>query len=231
MTHFSIPDSTPEAIATRLNAIRATIPPTTRLIAVSKTKPVEAIRAAYLAGVRDFGESRVQEALEKQEQLQDLPDITWHLIGHLQTNKAAKALNLFQWIHSLDSLKLAIRLNELAAQQSVIPNICLQIKLRPDPNKYGWDADNLATDLPKLDQLTNLNIVGLMVIPPYGLPEDTTRSLFEEAQQLAAQIQKQGYANLTMTELSMGMSEDYPIAVQCGSTMVRLGRVLFGDRA
>lgn len=220
-----------DTIADRLRHIQQAIPASVRLIAVSKQVSVEGIRAAYEAGVRDFGESRIQEAIVKQEALQDLPDITWHLIGHLQSNKAAKALELFRWIHSVDSLKLADRLNELSSSLAQKPNLCLQVKLLPDPNKYGWEVEALFADLPAIAQLKNLNIVGLMSIPPYNLKPQETLSVFMQTRALAERIRQQSWANIQMQELSMGMSEDYPLAVQAGATMVRLGRVLFGDRS
>ncbi|HEY9645371.1 MAG TPA: YggS family pyridoxal phosphate-dependent enzyme [Chroococcidiopsis sp.] len=220
-----------DAIADRLSVIRQNIPDSVRLIAVSKQMPVEAIRAAYAAGLRDFGESRIQEAEAKQDALRDLTDITWHLIGHLQSNKAAKAIELFQWIHSVDDLKLAQRLNQLASDRTAKPSVCLQVKIVPDPNKFGWTVPDLLNDLPALAQCTHLNVVGLMVIPPYGLPADETLSIFNQARQLAEKIRQQSWPNLTMDQLSMGMSDDYPLAIQAGSTLVRLGRILFGERA
>ncbi|NJL41298.1 MAG: YggS family pyridoxal phosphate-dependent enzyme [Leptolyngbyaceae cyanobacterium SM1_4_3] len=219
------------AIAERLSQIRQTLPLSTRLIAVTKQVSVEAMREAYAAGVRDFGESRIQEAAQKQAQLQDLADVTWHLIGHLQTNKAAKALELFQWIHSLDSRKLAERLDQLAANLPQKPNLCLQVKILPDPNKYGWSISELLNDLPHLDQYSHLNIVGLMAIPPYGLDPDQTLSVFTQTQQLAEKIRQQSWQRIQMQELSIGMSGDYPLAIEAGATMVRLGRILFGERA
>ncbi len=219
------------SIAARLTEIRQTLPANVRLIAVTKQVSIAAIRQAYEAGVRDFGESRIQEAASKQAALQDLPGVTWHLIGHLQTNKAAKALQQFQWIHSIDSLKLAQRLDQLAAEQAVMPKVCLQVKLLPDPSKFGWTVSELLADLPQLDQCRHLEIQGLMVIPPYGLQAAETQAVFDRARELAEQIRQQGWSHLQMKELSMGMSDDYPLAIQAGSTMIRLGRTLFGDRA
>jgi pyridoxal phosphate enzyme (YggS family) len=217
-----------DQLAKRLEHIRSTLPETVKLIAVTKQVPVEAIQAAYQLGIRDFGESRIQEAAAKQEQLQTLQDITWHLIGHLQTNKAAKALEQFQWIHSLDSLKLAQRLNQLAAERSAKPKLCLQVKIVPDPSKYGWTVPELLEALPELSQCHHLDIVGLMTIPPYGLPEADTLAIFQQTRQLAQQIRQQ--STLQIEELSMGMSGDYRLAVQAGATMVRLGSTLFGQR-
>ena len=219
------------AIAQRLFQIRQQLPESVRLIAVSKQVSPEAMREAYAAGVRDFGESRISEAELKQAQLQDLPDITWHLIGHLQSNKARKALEQFQWIHSIDSLKLAQRLNQLAIELSRRPFICLQVKLLPDPNKYGWTVPQLLADLPALNECYNLQIQGLMTIPPFDLKASEILSVFDSTRKLADEIRQQNWSNIQMQQLSMGMSGDYPLAVQSGATMIRLGRILFGERA
>lgn len=218
------------AIAQTLAHIRQTLPDTVTLIAVTKTVSVEKMRVAYAAGVRDFGESRLQETIDKQALLQDLPDITWHLIGHLQRNKAAKALEHFQWIHSVDSLTLAQRLNSLADRLLLKPSICLQVKLMPDPSKFGWAGAELLADLPALNECSNLNIVGLMTIAPYGLASAVTQSVFNQTRDLSDQIRQQQWSNIQMRHLSMGMSDDYPLAIESGATMIRLGRVLFGDR-
>ncbi|MBW4519118.1 MAG: YggS family pyridoxal phosphate-dependent enzyme [Scytolyngbya sp. HA4215-MV1] len=217
-------------IAQRIASIRQTLPMSVRLIAVTKNVSVTAIRAAYTAGIRDFGESRIQETEEKQAQLHDLPEITWHLIGHLQSNKVPKAIAQFQWIHSVDSLKLAQRLDRVAESLSSAPHVCLQVKLLPDPNKYGWTVPELLADLVDLDQLSQIRIRGLMVIPPAGLSADQTLSVFQQARVIADQIRCQSWKHLKIQELSMGMSGDYPLAIQAGATMIRLGTVLFGDR-
>jgi len=188
------------------------------------------MRAAYIAGIRDFGESRLQEALPKQEQLQDLPDITWHFIGHLQSNKIQKAIPSFDWIHSVDSLKLAQKLDHLAANRPHKPRICLQVKILSDPNKYGWIIPDLLAALPHLNACSNLDIVGLMTIPPLGLSPEETQSVFQRTWELAQSIREKDYPNLTLRHLSMGMSADYPLAIAAGATLVRLGRVIFGDR-
>jgi PLP dependent protein len=220
----------------RITEFCQTIPPPVRIIAVTKTMPSDAIRAAYAAGIRDVGESRVQEAATKQAELQDLTDLRWHCLGHLQSNKAKKALSVFHWFHSIDSLELAQKLDRLAQDPPEIaafpdkPQICLQVKFRPDENKSGWDPQTLLQALPDLDRLTAVQICGLMVIPPFGLPPDETLSIFQEAVALAQTIQQQGWQRLRMTELSMGMSDDYSLAIKAGSTMIRPGRILFGDR-
>lgn len=219
-----------DRISQRIADLRQTLSTSVKLIAVTKQVSPTAMREAYAAGVRDFGESRIQEAEAKQAELADLKDVTWHLIGHLQANKAQKALQLFQWIHSVDSLKLAQRLDRLAASLPEKPNVCLQVKLLPDPTKHGWSAADLITDLPELNQLQSLQIRGLMTIAPLGLRDDELLNLFEQTAQLATTIQNQHWPQVQMQELSMGMSGDYKLAVQAGATMIRVGRSLFGDR-
>jgi PLP dependent protein len=216
----------------RIQTFRQDIPAEVRIIAVTKTMPADAIRAAYAAGIRDVGESRVQEAIAKQAELTDLTDLTWHLIGHLQSNKALKALETFNWIQSVDNLKLAQRLDRLVQENPHLGpiHVCLQVRLRPDPTKSGWEQQELLASLPELDRLTHIHICGLMVIPPFGLPESETAAIFQEAQNLATQIRAQSWQNLQISQLSMGMSDDYPLAIQAGATMIRPGRSLFGDR-
>lgn len=216
------------SIAQRIQQIRLQLPANVRLIAITKQVSVAGMREAYQAGIRDFGENRLQEAILKQEQMQDLPDICWHFIGHLQANKARKALEHFQWIHSVDSLSLAQRLNRLAAELQCQPRVCLQVKVLPDPNKYGWEVPQLWADLPELDRCEQLKIQGLMAILPLGLSECQTLAAFEATRDLADKIAQKNWANLEMKELSMGMSGDYQLALQAGATMIRLGTIIFG---
>lgn len=205
-----------------------TIPDSVRVVAVTKQVSVEVMRVAYAAGMRDFGENRIQDAEIKQAQLTDLPDITWHLIGHLQANKAKKALEQFQWIHSVDSFKLAQRLNQLAADRPQKPQICLQVKLLADPNKFGWEEPELLAALPQLGDCEHLQIRGLMTIAPLGLSATEIFDLFVRTRELAVKIQQQNVRGLYLDQLSMGMSEDYRLAIQAGATIIRPGRVLFG---
>ena len=218
------------SISERIITLRSSLPDSVRLIAVSKQVSAEIIRCAYAVGIRDFAESRIQEAASKQAVLQDLPDMTWHFIGHLQNNKAKKAIEQFQWIHSVDNLKLAQRLNQLAQQLKISPQVCLQVKIRPDPNKSGWSPSQLLADLPALDQCENLQIQGLMTIPPLGLNDSEVLNVFNSTSNLAKEIREQNWSNVQMHHLSMGMSGDYKLAVQAGATMVRLGTILFGER-
>ena len=217
-------------ISQRIDSIRQQIPRNVRLIAITKQVSLEAMREAYATGIRDFGENRLQEALLKQEQLQDLNDINWHFIGHIQKNKAKKIIENFTWIHSVDSLALAKRLNRLAEELNQIPKVFLQVKVLPDPDKYGWEVSNLLPDLPQLSQYQNLNFQGLMTILPLGLSSTEVVEAFQKTQQLATSIAQKDYGNLTMKELSMGMSGDYMQAIEAGATMIRLGRIIFGER-
>ncbi|PSB00638.1 YggS family pyridoxal phosphate-dependent enzyme [Merismopedia glauca] len=219
-----------DPIAERIYEISQQLPSNVRLIAVSKYVSVEAMRQAYRAGIRDFGESRVQEAQIKQKQLSDLPDITWHLIGHLQSNKSRKAIELFDWIHSVDSLNLAQRLDQIADEIGKIPQVCLQVKVLPDENKYGWSIPELLTDLSELDRCQHIQIRGLMTIAPLDLTIEQTLQVFQEINHLGDRIRQQTWLNIHISELSMGMSGDYHLAIQAGSTMIRLGQVIFGER-
>ena len=218
------------SIAQKIDQIKQKIPERVRLVAITKQVSVAKMREAYQAGVKDFGENRLQEALSKQQELQDLPDICWHFIGHIQKNKAKKIVENFQWIHSVDSLAIAQRLDRLAAELSCQPKVCLQVKILPDPNKYGWHVPELLTDLPALDKCQNLNIQGLMTILPLGLNSEAVARAFQKIQQLATEIDKQNWTNLSMQQLSMGMSGDYLLAIAAGATMIRLGRTIFGER-
>jgi PLP dependent protein len=215
------------SIASNIENIRQNLPASVRLVAVSKYASVAQMREAYAVGIRDFGESKIQDTQTKQQELGDLPDICWHLIGHLQGNKVRKALELFDWIHSVDSLRLLQQIDRVATELDLSPNICLQVKILPDPDKYGWTIPELLTDLPAINQCPQLNIVGLMAIPPLGLTRTQTTQLFEQARDLRAQINQQLGSSLQISELSMGMSGDYLPAIAAGATIIRPGSVIF----
>jgi PLP dependent protein len=221
------PNSLSPIIAKRLNQIRANIPPQIKLVAVSKYTTTEAIRAAYAADVRDFAESRVQDAKIKQEELADLTDITWHMIGSLQSNKARAAIAQFDWIHSIDRLSLAEQCDRLVAELNKSPKLLLQVKLADDPSKSGWSESELLADLPSLEKLKNLNIVGLMTILPLGLDESQAYEVFHRVANLAAKLRSLGWHNIQ--ELSMGMSADYAIAVKAGASIIRVGSQIFAQ--
>ena len=192
--------------------------------------PAAIVAAAYDVGIRDFAENKVQEGIAKKEALGTLTDATWHFIGHVQSNKTRKVLEHFDWIHSVDSLKLASRLDRQAAELGKRPTCCLQVKLASDPTKDGFEKDELISALPELNQLEHLNIAGLMVIAPYGLPPAETQAVFEAGKALSMRIAKMGLTRITMSQLSMGMSGDYIWAIAAGATVIRLGSGLFGSR-
>jgi pyridoxal phosphate enzyme (YggS family) len=212
-----------DSMAGRLAEIRSRLPEGTRLLAVSKGQPVEAIRRAVALGQRSFAESRLQEAAAKQEQLAELGPLDWHFIGRLQANKARGVLRRFGTVHSVDSPALAERLQRIADEEGLAPRVLFQVKLRPDPGKTGFSPADLWAAWPRLRQLDPLLPVGLMTIAPQDLAPADRRRLFGECAALAAE--------LGLAELSMGMSGDWPEAVAAGSTWVRLGTLLFGDRS
>jgi pyridoxal phosphate enzyme (YggS family) len=202
------------------------------VMAVSKTFPVASIREAYLAGARVFGENRVQEFAEKSAELKDLQDAEWHLIGHLQTNKAAKATELFSGIDSVDSLKLAEKLNASAAKLNRPLRILIEIKTGTEPAKTG-----LAPTAPELEQMLrsapkwgSLRISGLMTIPPYTENPALARPYFRQLCELRDRIANRGLPGVSMDVLSMGMSHDFEVAIEEGSTCIRVGTAIFGMR-
>ncbi len=218
------------SVSQKIKLLESEIPKNVKLIAVTKQVGIERMREAYQMGIRDFAENRLQEALAKQEQLKDLTDLNWHFIGHIQKNKAKKVVENFDWIHSLDSLALAQRLNRLAAELNKTPQLLLQVKMLPDPNKYGWEVAELWSDLEQLDRCRQLKIQGLMTILPLGLSPTESLAAFKKTRELATTIKQKQYSNLQMEQLSMGMSGDYQLAIAAGATMIRLGRTIFGER-
>ncbi len=219
------PDAIANTIADRINKIRSNIPDNVKLVAVSKYTTTTAIRAAYAAGLRDFGESRVQEAKLKQEELADLLDITWHMIGSLQSNKTRQAIAQFDWIHSIDRLSLAVQCDRLISELGKSPKFLLQVKLADDPSKSGWSESELLADLPELRKLENLDVVGLMTILPLGLDESQAHDVFCSVGELAKKLRSLGWSSIH--ELSMGMSADYAIAAKAGASIIRVGTQIF----
>jgi pyridoxal phosphate enzyme (YggS family) len=201
--------------------------PRTQILAVSKLQPVEKIRLLYSQGQRKFGENYVQEALEKQDQLKDLADIEWHLIGRLQKNKAKFVVGHFALIHSVDSLELAQTLNRKASEAGLIQKVLLQLNLAEEASKGGLSLENLESLLPELEKLSSLQIRGLMTMPPLFDDPEEARPYFRQLAQLRIKL----VSRLPdLLELSMGTSSDYLVAAQEGATLVRLGTMLFGDR-
>lgn len=203
-------------------------PEDVQLVAVSKTVSPELIRQAFNAGLRDFGENRIQEAEAKRPALADL-DATWHLVGHLQTNKAKPARELFQWIHSVDSLRLAERLEKVAPPGGRLP-IMLEVNLGEEPSKFGVREGELLQLAEGVGLLATLELRGLMVIPPFFEDATKSRPFFRRLRELAASIASRNLPGVSMQELSMGMSHDFEVAVEEGATIVRIGTAIFGPR-
>jgi len=202
-------------------------------MAVSKTVPPHLIIEAYQAGQRLFGENRVQEFSGKASAISALPDATFHMIGHLQSNKAAKAAELFHAVDSIDSPKLADRLNAAAAKLRKTLDVLLEINIGGEEAKSG-----LAPDSPELEEIlkgaprwTNLGIRGLMIVPPYTDDPEGARPYFRKLRELRDRLATCNYAAVSLDDLSMGMSHDFEVAIEEGSTCVRIGTAIFGARS
>lgn len=220
-------------IAGCLEALQHRLPPGVTLLAVSKGQPAEAVEQAYAAGQRCFGESRLQEAAPKITALrQRCPQLEWHFIGHLQANKVRPVAKAFAWIHSLDRISLAQRLDRIVGEEGCCPQVLLQVKLRPDPGKAGFSPEQLTSHLPTLVHLSHLKLRGLMTMAPLGLEPDQLHRLFSECRRLSYQLRARLPSAVArdFNQLSMGMSRDWPQAVAAGSTLVRIGSGIFGAR-
>ncbi|MFB3818115.1 MAG: YggS family pyridoxal phosphate-dependent enzyme [Candidatus Methylomirabilales bacterium] len=199
-------------------------PDAVRLVAVSKTVPVARIQEALAAGVTILGENRVQEARDK---IRLLPGATWHLIGHLQTNKARLAVGLFALIHSLDSLRLAEELDRHGAQAGKTVRCLVEVNVGGEAQKSGLPAAEVPRLLAAARRLPALSIEGLMAIPPFHPDPEAVRPYFRALRELRERLARDGFA---LPELSMGMSHDFEAAVEEGATMVRVGTAIFGER-
>lgn len=208
-------------------------PETITLMAVSKTFPAEAILQAYDAGIRVFGENRVQEFGGKADGLRGLTDARWHMIGHLQTNKAAKAAELFHAIDSVDSLKLAEKLNDAARNYAKKIAVLIEINVGGETAKTGVppNSPQLENILSSAARLDFLEISGLMTIPPYTDDPQAARPYFRKLRELRDEIAARNLSAVNMTTLSMGMSHDFEVAIEEGTTCVRVGTAIFGARA
>ncbi len=200
---------------------------------VSKTFSAERIREAYTAGLRVFGENRLQEFGDKVEALGDLPDAEWHMIGHLQTNKAAKAAELFDAVDSLDSVRLADRLNASAESAGKILPVLVEINVGGEQAKSGLapDSDELEQILRSAPRWANLEIHGLMTVPPYTEDPEGSRPFFRQLREIRDRIAARELPRIGAGVLSMGMSHDFEVAIEEGSTCVRVGTAIFGERA
>jgi pyridoxal phosphate enzyme (YggS family) len=229
----------PAALRGRLTGVRDRIahaarrsgrdPSSVRLIAVSKTFPTEYIRAAYDSGQTEFGENKVQEGLQKIQQTSPLP-LRWHLIGHLQSNKARKAAAVFDVIHSIDSASLLQKVDEAAAAAGRQLDVLIQVDLAGEPTKHGAPPDTVARIVEAAGACRSVRLTGLMTLPPAADAPEDARPYFAALRELRDRLIAGGAEPAMLAELSMGMSQDVEVAVEEGATMVRVGSAIFGVR-
>ncbi|NVM23437.1 MAG: YggS family pyridoxal phosphate-dependent enzyme [Desulfobacterales bacterium] len=229
-----------EGIESRLKLVKERIeaaalacgrdPEDVKLVAVSKTVPVDDIRAAIKVGVRTIGENYVQEAQDKIEALRS-ERVSWHFIGHLQSKKSKYAVKLFDLIHSVDSLKVAKELDKRAGAIAKVQKVLIQVNISGETTKFGIDAEQAVELIRRIAPLENLTICGLMTMPPYFNAPDKVRPYFKALKALQHLIRNEAIANVHMEELSMGMSGDFETAIEEGATIVRIGTAIFGERA
>ena len=226
----------PDEIAANLEKVRATIAEAERksgraagsveLVAVTKTHSAEVVQAAVDAGQLLFGENRVQEAKAK---IPELPSkLSWHLIGHLQSNKARLALTLFEMIHGVDSIDLLQHLNRVAEDLGVFPRVLLQVNLAGESSKFGFPPQELLSEVESIVQIDRLQIEGLMAIPPLAAAPEQSRKYFVQLRELRDRLERE--FKFPLPHLSMGMTADYGVAVEEGATLVRVGTAIFGER-
>ena len=200
-----------------------------RLVAATKAVPVERIREAIAAGLEIAGENRLQEALPKIEALKT-DRITWHFIGHLQRRKVRAVVGIFDLIHSVDSLELATEIDRRAAAVGLRQNVLLEINVGGEQTKAGFLPQDVEEALPRLAALDHVAVQGLMAIPPLAHHPEASRPHFRALRELARRLGARGIPRISLQELSMGMSNDYVVAIQEGATLIRLGTAIFGGR-
>ncbi len=203
-------------------------PSSIRLLAASKSQGIAEIRAAAEAGIRLFGENYVQEAKSKTSAIDQ--KVEWHMIGHLQRNKVKAALDLFSLIQSLDSVELARELDKEGKKRGRMVRTFVEVNLGGEESKSGIDKDKVASLLREVENLSHLNVEGLMTIPPFREEPEAMRPYFREFKELQTELKGLKIPNVDLKELSMGMTHDYPIAIEEGATLVRVGTAIFGAR-
>lgn len=203
-------------------------PNAVRLMAVCKTVEPDRVRQAIAAGITVLGENYVQEAREKIPEIGH--GIEWHMIGHLQTNKAKYVVDLFDWIHSVDRFELARELDKCARRHSRKLNILIEVNVSGEASKSGAQPSQVLALVRQISTLPNLNVRGLMTMPPYSDQPETSRPYFQSLRALRDEIRTAAIPSISMDELSMGMTDDFEVAVEEGATIVRVGRAIFGER-
>jgi pyridoxal phosphate enzyme (YggS family) len=204
-------------------------PETVRLVAVSKTVPTNRVRQAIEAGATILGENYVQEARTKFNDLATYP-VSWHFIGHLQSNKAKYAVRLFDLIHSVDTLKLARELDKQSHKINKIQEVLIQVNISEEASKSGVNVKDTYNLLKDISLLENLSVKGLMTMPPYFNAPEKVRPYFAALRGLRDRLEQQGLLNMSLSELSMGMTGNFEVAIQEGATLVRIGTAIFGKR-
>ena len=228
-----------DEIATSLSAVRqrlaraleraGRLPSSARLVAISKTRPAEDVRAAFDAGQVDFGENRVQEALEKIAATSDIP-IAWHLVGHLQSNKARRAAASFACIHSIDSAEVLTRVDAAAAEAGRRTELLVQVDLAGEATKHGAPAERWLSVFEAAADCRAARVTGLMLLPPFTPDPEDARPYFRRLRALREELAGRGVPPEMLRELSMGMSHDFEVAVEEGATIIRVGTAIFGER-
>ncbi|WP_242158883.1 YggS family pyridoxal phosphate-dependent enzyme [Aestuariivivens sediminis] len=218
------------SISENLKKIKATLPDHVTLVAVSKTKPISDIMEAYQAGHRVFGENKIQEMVEKYEQLPR--DIEWHMIGHVQRNKVKYMAPFVHVIHGVDQIKLLKEINKQAQKHNRIIQCLLQIKIAEEDSKFGMTFDNARSLITgsEVSELKNIKIVGLMGMATFTDDMDQVEQEFSRLRSTFENLKQHSASNVDLSILSMGMSGDYKLALACGSTMIRVGSSIFGER-
>ena len=199
-----------------------------KLIAVSKTQPVEAIREAIEYGINSFGENRVQELREKTEIIKD--NLDWHLIGHLQTNKVKYVVGKVSLIHSLENIKLAEALDKEAAKLGITADVLAEINVAKEASKFGVNPEDAENFIREVSKFPNINIKGLMTVAPYTDISEENRKYFRQLKKIMVDLNSKNIHNVSMNVLSMGMTGDYEVAIEEGATLVRVGTGIFGSR-
>ena len=199
-----------------------------KLIAVSKTKPVEMLREAYDLGCRDFGENKVQELVDKYDRMPE--DVRWHMIGHLQRNKVKYIVDKVYMIHSVDSIRLAEEISKEAVKKNVTVSVLVEVNVADEESKFGTGVDEAVSLVENISKLPNIIVKGLMTIAPYVENSEENRLYFAKLKQIYVDIIHKNIDNVFMEELSMGMTGDYEVAIEEGATYVRVGTGIFGER-
>lgn len=214
-------------IKSNINEVRSKLVRDVKLVAVSKTKPLEDLEVAYECGIRDFGENKVQEICTKYENFHK--DVRWHLIGHLQKNKVKYIVGKVHLIHSIDSISLIEEIEKRYKKENIIASGLIQVNIGKETQKYGVLEEDIYDIIESIENCSNIKIKGIMVIIPKGNDEEN-RMYFKKTKELFDEIKQKKYKNTCMEILSMGMTHDYEVAIEEGSTLIRVGEGIFGAR-